>query len=101
MKRLFTFIVLLLALIAVKAQTGTTAYEFMNIPTSAHGAAVGGNAVALIEDDIIPGLQERQAQLDAVEVPAGAQYLARQRQQDLLGTAVPPDLYVTDPEEEK
>ena len=36
---------------------------------------------ALIEDDIIPGLQERQAKLDAVEVPAGAQYLARQRQQ--------------------
>ena len=27
--------------------------------------------------------------------------MARQRQQDLLGTAVPPDLYVTDPEEEK
>ena len=39
------------------------------------------NIAALIEDDIIPGLQERQAQLDAVEVPAGAQYLARQRQQ--------------------
>ena len=52
MKRLFTFIVLSLVLIIVKAQTGTTAYEFMNIPTSAHGAAVGGNAVALIEDDI-------------------------------------------------
>lgn len=36
---------------------------------------------ALIEDDIIPGLQDRQAQLDAVAVPPGAQYLARQRQQ--------------------
>ena len=36
---------------------------------------------ALIEDDIIPALQERQAKLDAIEVPAGAQYLARQRQQ--------------------
>lgn len=39
------------------------------------------NIAALIEDDIIPGLQNRQAQLDTVEVPAGAQYLARQRQQ--------------------
>lgn len=36
---------------------------------------------ALIENDIIPALQERQAKLDAIEVPAGAQYLARQRQQ--------------------
>ena len=36
---------------------------------------------ALIEDDIIPALQERQTKLDTVEVPAGAQYLARQRQQ--------------------
>ena len=39
------------------------------------------NIAALIEDDIIPSLQSRQTQLDAVEVPAGAQYLARQRQQ--------------------
>ena len=39
------------------------------------------NLAALIEDDIIPSLQERQTRLDAVSVPAGAQYLARQRQQ--------------------
>jgi len=39
------------------------------------------NVAALIEDDIIPALQERQAKLDAINVPAGAQYLARQRQQ--------------------
>jgi len=39
------------------------------------------NIAALIEDDIIPGLQQRQAKLDTVTVPAGAQYLARQRQQ--------------------
>lgn len=36
---------------------------------------------SLIAEDIIPNLQERQAQLDAVAIPAGAQYLARQRQQ--------------------
>ena len=39
------------------------------------------NIAALIEDDIIPALQERQTQLDTVDVPPGAQYLARQRQQ--------------------
>ena len=39
------------------------------------------NIAALIEDDIIPGLQERQAELDKVDVPAGAQCRARQRQQ--------------------
>lgn len=43
---------LVIAFSAAKAQTGTTAYEFLNIPTSAHSAAVGGNGVALIEDDI-------------------------------------------------
>ena len=36
----------------VCAQTGTTAYEFMNIPTSAHSAALGGNNVSVVEDDI-------------------------------------------------
>ncbi|SHK91591.1 hypothetical protein SAMN05216582_1245 [Selenomonas ruminantium] len=39
------------------------------------------NIASLIEGDIIPSLQERQTQLDTVEVPPGAQYLARQRQQ--------------------
>lgn len=34
------------------AQTGTTAYEFMNLPVSAHSAAVGGNNVSMIEDDV-------------------------------------------------
>ncbi len=34
------------------AQTGSTAYEFLNIPTSAHSAAIGGNSVSMIEDDV-------------------------------------------------
>lgn len=34
------------------AQTGTTAYEFVNIPISAHSAAVGGNNVSMVEDDV-------------------------------------------------
>ena len=33
------------------AQTGTTGYDFLRIPTSAHAAATGGNTVSLIEDD--------------------------------------------------
>ncbi len=33
------------------AQTGTTGYEFLNIPVSAHSAALGGNNVSIIEDD--------------------------------------------------
>lgn len=37
---------------SVSAQTGTTAYEFVNIPVSAHSAAVGGNNVSMIEDDV-------------------------------------------------
>jgi len=33
-----------------------------------------------LEDDVIPALKRRQAKLDEVDVPAGAGYLARQRQ---------------------
>ena len=35
---------------------------------------------AFLEDDVIPALKKRQAKLDEVDVPAGAGYLARQRQ---------------------
>ncbi len=52
MKRLLFFLLLPFLSVNIYAQTGTTAYEFLNIPTSAHSAAVGGNGVALIEDDI-------------------------------------------------
>ncbi len=52
MKRFITYIVFCLFSFCAFSQTGTTAYEFLNIPSSAHSAAVGGNAVALIEDDI-------------------------------------------------
>jgi len=34
------------------AQSGTNAYEFLNIPVSAHSAAVGGQNVSLPDDDI-------------------------------------------------
>ena len=52
MRRFFLSLALILgSLSAVKAQTGHTGYEFMNIPTSAHSAALGGNNVSIIEDD--------------------------------------------------
>lgn len=43
---------MLLASIAGQAQSGTNAYEFLNVPVSAHSAAVGGQNVSIIEDDI-------------------------------------------------
>lgn len=52
MKRLITYLFSLAVSAGAFAQTGTTAYEFMNIPTGAHSAAVGGKAAAMIEDDI-------------------------------------------------
>jgi len=36
----------------VNAQSGTNAYEFLNIPVSARSAAVGGQNVSIIEDDV-------------------------------------------------
>lgn len=33
------------------AQEGSTAYEFLKIPVSAHSAALGGNNVSIVEDD--------------------------------------------------
>ncbi len=35
-----------------RAQTGTAAYEFLNTPVSAHSAALGGNNVSAVEDDV-------------------------------------------------
>ena len=36
---------------------------------------------ALLQQEVIPALQERQQKLDAIDVPSGARYLASQRQQ--------------------
>lgn len=34
------------------AQTGRTAYEFLNIPTSAHAYGLGGSGIAVIDEDV-------------------------------------------------
>ena len=40
------------AAVCANAQNGTSAYNFLEIPTSAHAFALGGGAVALIDDDV-------------------------------------------------
>ncbi|MDE5843417.1 MAG: type IX secretion system protein PorQ [Muribaculaceae bacterium] len=47
---IFASLALLPAL--VRAQSGETSYDFLNIPTSAHTYALGGAAPALIVDDV-------------------------------------------------
>ena len=44
-------VALLLFSFQVKAQEGSTGYQFLEIPTSAHAAALGGNNISAIEDD--------------------------------------------------
>ena len=51
-RRLSTILLILsTAFIAIHAQTGDTGYQFLNVPTSAHSAALGGGNVSIIEDD--------------------------------------------------
>ncbi len=46
-----TLLIISTAFIAIHAQTGDTGYQFLNVPTSAHSAALGGGNVSIIEDD--------------------------------------------------
>lgn len=48
----FCTLCILLHPLDAQAQTGTTGYEFLNIPASAHSAALGGNNISIIEDDV-------------------------------------------------
>ena len=43
---------LLLAPAAVMAEGGSSSYEFLNIPTSAHAYALGGSGIAVVSDDV-------------------------------------------------
>ena len=52
MRRIFlTFLGLTFTAAGIKAQEGSTGYQFLEIPTSAHAAALGGNNISLVEDD--------------------------------------------------
>lgn len=45
-------LVMLMAMsLNAEAQEGSTGYQFLEVPTSAHSAALGGNNVSIIEDD--------------------------------------------------
>ena len=51
-KSLFAIFLLLAVAVSVKAQESQTAYDFLRLPLSAHAAALGGDNVTLIEDDV-------------------------------------------------
>ncbi len=51
-KKALTLCCLSLCSLTAMAQDGDTGYEFLNIPVSAHAAALGGNNVSVIEDDV-------------------------------------------------
>jgi len=47
-----SLLVALVCSMTVHAQSGSTSYEFLNIPVSAHSAAVGGHNVSMCDDDV-------------------------------------------------
>lgn len=50
LKTCFVTVLMACGLLA-NAQEGSTGYQFLEIPTSAHAAALGGNNISIIEDD--------------------------------------------------
>jgi len=52
MKRNLLNILLLLMSIGASAQNGKDAYEFLNVPVSAHSAALGGQNISILDDDV-------------------------------------------------
>jgi opacity protein-like surface antigen len=51
MKKIVLSFFLALLAISIQAQDGRTVYNFLRLPVSAHGAALGGNNISLVEDD--------------------------------------------------
>ena len=51
MKKLYISIILLAVALSAKPQDSQTEYNFLRLPVSAHGAALGGENISLIEDD--------------------------------------------------
>lgn len=41
-----------LVLFPAYSETGSTSYDFLNIPTSSHAYALGGSGIAIIDDDV-------------------------------------------------
>lgn len=52
MPRMMAVVAIGVGAMSVSAQYGRSAYDFLNIPTSAHATALGGSAIALVDDDL-------------------------------------------------
>lgn len=51
-KRIFLFLTTIFLSLAIFAQESAAVFNFLRLPFSAHAAALGGNNISLIEDDI-------------------------------------------------
>lgn len=51
MKKIVLSIFFALLATSIQAQDGRTVYNFLRLPVSAHGAAMGGDNISLVEDD--------------------------------------------------
>lgn len=83
-KRQAIILALIMAASVAVAQDGTTAYEFLNVPTSSHVYALGGANISIIDDDVNlieqnPGLlgaeYEMQAGLNYMRYLGGSNFM--------------------------
>lgn len=51
-KALLTAVISLLSLLMAHAQDGSTVFNFLKIPISSHAAALGGENISIVEDDL-------------------------------------------------
>lgn len=56
-KKYFITALLLLISSALLAQSGTSAFQFLKLPFSAHASALGGENISIIEDDVTMSVQ--------------------------------------------
>ena len=52
MKKCLFILCFFVEMLHVFAQEGSCGYEFLKIPVSTHSAALGGDNVSIIEDDV-------------------------------------------------
>ncbi len=70
MKTIWTLIYLAMGALAAAAQSGTSAYGFLDVPTSAHAFALGGTNPAIIDED--PTLAQQNPALLGPEIGMAA-----------------------------
>lgn len=57
LKKSFITALLLLIFSVLRAQDGTSAFQFLKLPFSAHASALGGENISIIEDDLTMAVQ--------------------------------------------